>query len=61
MFKVGDRVRRIDGGYAGMKIGDFGTVIKVGYDGRVRIQEFNDLRYHSAENLVKVNTFKGNK
>lgn len=61
MFKVGDRVRRTEGQYGGMKVGDVGTVYEVDPIHGVRIREYDLAQCHSVSNLVKVSTFKGNK
>lgn len=60
MFKVGDRVRRTSGSYAGMVSGDVGTVTEVCQYQGIRILEFDTKAFHNDEKFVKASSFKGN-
>lgn len=62
MFKVGDRVKRVSGGYCGMMAGDIGVVTEVHTAWGIKLKEWTTAGgYHDETKFVKVNTFKGNK
>lgn len=62
MFKVGDRVKRVSGGHAGMMAGDTGVVAEVHPVWGIKLREWPaGGGYHNETRFVKVNTFKGNK
>lgn len=52
MFKIGDKVVRVLGNYAGMKKGDIGTIKDVD-DDSVRIEEYETTteKWHDVEKL----------
>lgn len=62
MFKVGDKVKRVSGGYYGMVAGDTGMVTEVHPALGIKLYEWpTGGGYHDDTKFVKVNTFKGNK
>ena len=62
MFKVGDKVKRVSGGYYGMVAGDTGVVMEVHPAWGIKLLEWPTAGgYHDETKFVKVNTFKGNK
>ena len=62
MFKVGDKVKRVSGGYFGMMAGDTGVVTEVHPALGIKLDKWpSDVGYHDETKFVKVNTFKGNK
>ena len=62
MFKVGDRVKRVSGGFCDMVAGDIGVVTEVHTEWAIKLKEWPSTGgYHDETKFVKVGTFKGNK
>lgn len=62
MFKVGDRVKRVSGGYFGMVAGDTGVVTEVHLALGIKLNRWPTAGgYHDDTKFVKISTFKGNK
>ena len=58
-FKIGMRVRRISSSFAGMKVGDIGTISKINVIGII-LKEFNrpNETGHSPVNLEPLKTWR---
>ena len=48
MFKIGDRVRRINDDFAGMEEGDIGTIVGFNDVGDISILEYGGIKKHHS-------------
>lgn len=55
-FKVGDKVKRINGNHGGMSIGDIGIIIEIENDGGLRIRKFDTEGTHDNSNFELVSS-----